>query len=42
MQLSSLLKNVEIDGDPESRDLEIMGIAYDSRRVREGELFGLP
>src|SRR5262245_41372206 len=39
MQLSSLLKNVEIDGDLEPRDLEIMGIAYDSRQVREGELF---
>jgi UDP-N-acetylmuramoyl-L-alanyl-D-glutamate--2,6-diaminopimelate ligase len=39
MQLSSLLKNVEIDGDLEPRDLEITGIAYDSRRVRVGELF---
>jgi UDP-N-acetylmuramoyl-L-alanyl-D-glutamate--2,6-diaminopimelate ligase len=39
MRLRSLLRNVEIEGDVETRDLEITGIAYDSRRVTANDLF---
>ena len=39
MQLRELTRNVEVIGPAESPEAEISGIAYDSRKVRNGYLF---
>ena len=39
MRLGQLLEGVAITGINGDRDVEVQGIAYDSRRVRPGDLF---
>jgi len=39
MKLSKLLKSIEVVEDFEKKDIEVKGIAYDSRKVEPGYLF---
>ena len=39
MKLRNVIKNIEIKGDPQISDIEVSGVAYDSRKVKSEELF---
>tara|TARA_B100001013_G_scaffold343370_1_gene270955 strand:+ start:426 stop:1907 length:1482 start_codon:yes stop_codon:yes gene_type:complete len=39
MKLRNVIKNIELRGDPQISDIEVSGVAYDSRKVKSEELF---
>jgi len=39
MKLRNVTKNIELRGDPQISDIEVSGVAYDSRKVKSEELF---
>ena len=34
MKLRNVIKNIEIKGDPQISDIDVSGVAYDSRKVK--------
>ena len=39
MKLRNVIKNIELRGDPQISDIEVSGVAYDSRKVKSEEDF---
>ena len=39
MKLTNVIKNIELRGNPQISDVEVSGVAYDSRKVKSEELF---